>query len=118
MRRFPSSVLTSITKDFKKNIVAGFFLKNWAIHYGCSLYEICSFPDPSFDLSHELNHAASFSTRSDLGEDGILLHGKIVWHNLPRLVKIKYFLYVSIVFPLLRVDLLLFLFCFVLWNVG
>ena len=46
-------------------------------------------PDPSFDLSHDLDHAPSFSTRSHLGEDSVLLDGKLVWLNLPRLVKFK-----------------------------
>ena len=64
------------------------------------MYKIRSPPDPSFDLSRDLSHAPSFSTRSHLVQNGVLLNGKISLAKFPQLVKFEYFIYVRIVFQL------------------
>ena len=70
-------------------------------------------PNPiQLDLSCDLHHVASFPL-APFCTRRVLLNGKIVWSNLPHLVKFECFIIIRIVFQLLRTDFALIWFSLV-----
>ena len=57
------------------------------IHDISDLVQDSESPGSEFHLSHDLNHAPSFSTRGHLVQDLVSLDGKISLDKFPRLVK-------------------------------